>query len=65
MFFPQGPAMLENVMILIVPSHVKNLDLIAAILVMPLVTMVSLFLFWNNSKVLCFHEKMYFFLVEY
>ena len=28
-------------MIQIVPSHVKNLNLIAAILVMPLVTMVS------------------------
>jgi hypothetical protein len=33
--------MLENVMIQIVPSHVKNLNLIAAILVMPLVTMAN------------------------
>lgn len=33
--------MLENVMIQIVHSHVKNLDLIAAIPVMPLVMMVN------------------------
>ena len=40
-FYLQGSVMLENVMIQIVHSHVKNLDLIAAIPVMLLVMMVS------------------------
>ena len=54
--------MLENVMIQIVHSHVKNLDLIAAIPVMPLVMMVSFVhiqLWWKRD--FCFHEKIRFY----
>ena len=53
MLFFQGPVMLENVMIQIVPSHVKNLKLIAAILVMPLVTMVSDFVLILEKGCVC------------
>ena len=51
-------------MIQIVHSHVKNLDLIAAIPVMPLVMMVSFVHYTTlvEKRFLCFHEKTRFYL---